>query len=340
MHVHNTLPLASPSVYHAAQDGGAAVVQTLHNFRFICPGALLLRDGKLCHDCVGKTVATPAIQHKCYRGSAAATAAVVATSTVHKVAGTYDSKVDRYIALSDFARGLFAEGGLPADRIAVKPNMLQGDPLQGPGGDYALFAGRLGTGKGIQVLLDAWALDPDLPRLKIAGDGELSHLVTEAASGDPRIEWLGWCGGDDMATLMSEAAVLVTPSMWYEGWPLVAIEAMGQGTPVVATDHGVFPEMIIDGVTGHLVPRGDARALGAAVRRLLSDPEMLVEIRSATWELYRERFTRDINYRQLRGIYADALATRRGEPLPSPEATSPTPRALPTRSAAPVAWTW
>ncbi|OZC03348.1 hypothetical protein BSZ36_10365 [Rubricoccus marinus] len=344
VHVHNTLPLASPSVYHAAQDGGAAVVQTLHNFRFICPGALLLRDGELCHDCVGKSVATPAIQHKCYRGSTAATAAVVATTAIHKAAGTYASKVDRYIALSDFARGLFIEGGLPADQIAVKPNALQDDPVQGPGGEYALFAGRLGKGKGIQVLLDAWSMDPDLPHLKIAGDGELSHLVTEAASGDPRIEWLGWCNGDEMAQLMREAAVLVTPSMWYEGWPLVAIEAMGLGTPVVATNHGVFPEMIIDGVTGSLVPRGDAGALGQAVRRLLSDPEMLKEIRHATWELYRERFTREINYLQLRRIYADAIARRNGEPtpLPSPEAARPlfVPAAGHARSSPPVPVDW
>jgi len=343
VHVHNTLPLASPAVYHAAQNGGAAVVQTLHNFRFICPGALLLRDGKLCHDCVGKAVATPAIRHKCYRDNTAATAAVVATTAVHRAAGTYESKVDRYIALSEFARGLFVEGGLPEAQIAVKPNALQNDPVMGKGGNYALFAGRLSRGKGIQVLLDAWASDPELPTLKIAGDGDLSCLVHKAAEADPRIESLGWCDAETMATLMAEAAVLVTPSMWYEGWPLVAIEAMGQGTPVVATNHGVFPEMIVDGITGHLVARGDAEALASGVRKLVDDPEMLREIRSATYELYTERFTREINYRQLRSIYADAIAHRNGETvrLDSAEASAPSSRArTPKSSREPVSWTW
>ena len=167
------------------------MVQTLHNFRFICPGALLLRDGNLCHDCVGKAVALPAIRHGCYRGSSAATAAIVASTSVHKAMGTYDRQVDRYIALSEFARDLFVEGGLPSERIAVKPNALPTDPAQGPGGDYALFAGRLGDGKGIKVLLDAWASCERLPRLLVAGDGPLSHLVEAAAAEDPRIELSG-----------------------------------------------------------------------------------------------------------------------------------------------------
>ncbi len=311
VHVHNTLPLASPSVYHAAQDGGAAVVQTLHNFRLICASALLLRDGHICHDCVGRTLALPAIRHACYRDSRAASAAVVAMTAIHKTTGTYRGEVDRYIALSDFARGLFVDGGLPAHLIAVKPNALQIEPSLGPGGDYALFGGRLDSNKGIQTLLDAWALDPTLPRLKIAGDGAMAPEVRAAASGDSRIEWLGWRSADEMTALMGTAAVLVAPSLSYEGWPLVVIEAMGQGTPVVATDHGVFPEMIIDGVTGHLVARDSPEALASGVRALLSDPERLQEIRRATWDLYRERFTRRINYLQLRGIYADAIDHRR-----------------------------
>lgn len=311
VHVHNTLPLASPSVYYGARAGGAAVVQTLHNYRFICPGALLLREGNLCHDCVGRSVALPAVRHGCYRDSTSATAAVVASQSVHRAMGTYSEAVDRYIALSEFARELFTQGGLPAEQIAVKPNALASDPEIGPGGDFALFAGRLSKGKGIQVLLDAWASDPELPALKIAGDGERAGLVQAAAEADPRIEWLGWTQSKEMQRLMGQAAVLVTPSMWYEGWPLVAIEAMGQGTPVVATAHGAFNEMIVDGVTGALIPRGDALALAASVRSLTDNLADQPRVRRATWELFHTRFTREINYRQLRGVYADALAHRR-----------------------------
>ncbi|PAP78820.1 hypothetical protein BSZ37_16735 [Rubrivirga marina] len=308
VHVHNTLPLASPSVFHAAHAGGAATVHTLHNFRMVCPGNLLLRDGRLCHDCVGKAFAAPAVRHKCYRGSAAATAAVASTIAAHRALGTWDHAVDRYVALSEFARGVLADGGLPADRIAVKHNAAEGVPIDGPGGDHVLFAGRLANGKGLSVLLDAWALDPTLPTLKIAGDGELADLVREAAEADDRIEWLGWLDPDAMVWTMATAGLLVAPSMWYEGWPLVAVEAMGVGTPVVATDHGAFSEMIEDGVTGRLFPRGDAAALAAAIRELTSDPDRLDAMRAQTRMRFAERYSRDVNYRELRVIYDDAIA--------------------------------
>ncbi len=308
VHVHNTLPLASPSVFHAAHAGGAATVHTLHNFRMVCPGNLLLRDGRICHDCVGKAFAGPAVRHRCYRGSAAATAAVAATTAIHRAAGTWDRAVDRYVALSAFARGLFVEGGLPADRVAVKHNAPCGDPAVGPGGDYVLFAGRLAEGKGLRVLLDAWALDPSLPPLRIAGDGELADLVRAAAEADDRIRWLGWLDADTLSWTTAAAGLAVVPSTCYEGWPLVAVEAMGFGTPVVATDHGAFPEMIDDGVTGRLVPRGDAAALAAAVRGLTVDPARLDGMRDRTRARFAERFSRDVNYRQLRAIYDDAIA--------------------------------
>ncbi|WP_412060252.1 glycosyltransferase [Rubrivirga sp. IMCC45206] len=310
VHVHNTLPLASPSVFWGAHAGGAATVHTLHNYRMVCPGNLLLRDGRICHDCVGKTFAAPAVRHACYRDDRAATAAVAATTALHRALGTWATAVDRYIALSAFARDLFVEGGLPADRVAVKHNAPPTDPVPGPGGDYALFAGRLARGKGIEVLLEAWALDPSLPSLQVAGSGPLAPLVEAAAAGDPRINALGWQTADDMAALMGGAAMLVTPSTWYEGWPLVAVEAMGQGTPVVATDHGAFPEMVSDGDTGRLVPRGDAPALAAAIAEMMADPEALRAMRCRTIRRFEGRFSRAVNYTELRQIYADAIAQR------------------------------
>ena len=264
VHVHNTLPLVSPAVFWAARQSGAATVHTLHNYRLVCPGNLLLRDGRLCHDCVGRAFALPAVRHGCYRGSTAATAAVAATTAAHRRLGTWDRQVDRFVALSQFARGLFVQGGLPPDRVVVKHNAPGAEPRLAVGGDYALFAGRLAPGKGLGVLLAAWAADPGLPPLRVAGDGPLAAEVARAARADRRILWLGWQPQADMEALMGGAAVLVAPSMWYEGWPLVAVEAMGQGTPVVATDHGAFPEMIDDGATGRLFP---PRRRGRAGRR-------------------------------------------------------------------------
>ena len=310
VHVHNTLPLASPSVFWAARRGGAATVHTLHNFRTVCPGALLMRDGDLCHDCVGRAVALPAIRHACYRDDRAATAVVAAVAASHRAAGTFTDQVDRFVALSESARDIFVAGGLPADKIAVKANALSEDPEPGPGGAGVLFAGRLTEEKGVQVLLDAWAQAPDLPALQIAGDGPLAPAVEQAAQADDRITWLGWQDGDAMNTLMGGAALLAAPSLWYEGWPLVATEAMGQGTPVVASDLGAFAEMVEPEWTGYLFPRGDAAALAACVRKALADPDRLAVMRLATWLGFRKRYARKVNYRQLRSIYADALRER------------------------------
>ena len=315
VHVHNTLPLASPSVFHAGQAGGAATVHTLHNYRMVCPGNLLLRDGEICHDCVGLAFAAPAVRHACYRDSRSATAAVAATLALHRRLGTWDTAVDRYIALSAFARDLFVEGGLPPERVAVKHNAPAadaGDPCLEVVGDFVLFAGRLDRGKGIDVMLRAWSSDPTLPPLRVAGDGPLAADVARAATEDDRIMWLGWQDEASMDRLMCEAAVLVAPSMTYEGWPLSAVEAMGKGTPVVATDHGAFPEMIEAGQTGALFPRGDAAALAAAVHALADDPDHLGAVRAGTLARFRQRFTREVNYRQLRSIYADAIRQRAG----------------------------
>ena len=112
----------------------------------------------------------------------------------------------------------------------------------------------------------------------------------------------------DGAPLFPQLLALLAPSVWYEGWPLVAVEAMGMGTPVIATGHGAFLEMIVHGETGLLIPRGDAHALAAAVHDLLGDPSRLAEIRRKTAAEFTNRFSREVNYCQLRDIYADAIA--------------------------------
>lgn len=308
VHVHNTLPLASPSVFHAAHDGGAATVHTLHNYRLVCPGNLLFRDGKPCTDCVGKSFAVPGIRHACYRGSHAETAVLAGTVAFHRRIGTWEKTVDRYIALSEFGRRTFIEGGIPPGRIAVKHNMPGRVSGPGAGGDFVLFAGRLAKSKGIGVLLRAWASDETLPPLRICGDGPLADQVADATRKDDRIDWLGWQSGDDVDRLMGEAAALIVPSKWYEGWPLVIVEAMGRGTPVIATDHGVFPEMIDDGETGQLFELANPDALAAAVHDVCDDPVHLRAMRDATWATFERRYAREVNYRQLRQIYADAIA--------------------------------
>jgi glycosyltransferase involved in cell wall biosynthesis len=310
VHVHNTLPLASPAVYWAARRAGAAVVQTLHNFRLVCPGALLLRDGRSCTACLGR-LPLPAVRHACYRGSRPATAAVAAMLTAHRAAGTWAAAVDRYVALTDFARELFVRGGLPAEKIAVKPNFLRDDPGAGRGGGgFALFVGRLSPEKGVEPMLEAWRRNPDLPPLKVVGDGPMARAV-EAAP----VAWLGPQPRAHVLALMQAADLLVCPSLAWEGMPMTIVEAFACGLPVVASDHGAMAGMV-DETAGLRVPPGDPAALAAAVRALLADAPRRAHLRRGARRLFEARYTAARNYDLLLQLYRDALEARHSVSVP------------------------
>ena len=280
VHFHNTFPLMSPAAYAAARAEGAAVVQTLHNFRLVCPGALLMRDGKACEECLHKAVPLPAIKHKCYRGNRAATAAVATMLTVHRAAGTYRSAVDVYLAPSRFAAGKLVEGGLPADKIVVKPNFVHPEPPAGPGGGgYAAFVGRLSPEKGVEVLLAAWERVGSRLPLTIVGDGPMAPLVKAAAARNPAVRWAGRKKIDEVYELLGRADLAICPSTCYETFGRVAAEAFATGTPVVASGHGAFADIVDPGRTGSLFRPGDAGDLAAQVLRLVDDPAALVRMR-------------------------------------------------------------
>ena len=243
-HFHNTFPQISPSAYAACRDSGVPVVQTLHNFRFICPGGLLLRDGRPCEDCVGTNL-LPALRHRCYRGSLPATGALVWMLMRNRWHGTYQTLVNRYIALTKFAASRLIAGGLPKDRISIKPNFAPGVSAPGPGdGRYAVYVGRLSAEKGLRTLISAWKLIPEIP-LKILGDGPLrEELVDLSLKNNLPIKFLGFCDRPTIIDTVGHAAFQVVPSEWYEGFPMVILEAYACGTPVVCSRIGSLDEIV------------------------------------------------------------------------------------------------
>lgn len=311
VHFHNTFPIISPAAYGAVRRAGAAAVQTLHNYRLLCANALFFRDGRVCEDCLGKTPPLPAVQHACYRDSRAASAVVVALQTAHRVRGTYERDVDAYIALTDFARDKMIEGGLPADKLVVKPNFLAQDPGVGRGeGGYALFVGRLVPEKGILTLLDAWkTLGKQLP-LKIAGTGPLEAQVKAAAEQLPGVTYLGQQEHGRVLDLMADATMLIFPSEWYETFGLTVIEAFAAGTPVVVSDVTAAASLVESGRTGLHFRAGDARDLIAQVQRLLADPEKLARMRGEARREYEGKYGAEVNFRQLMDVYGLALERR------------------------------
>lgn len=308
VHFHNTFPLLSPSVYSAVKSAGAAVVQTLHNYRLICPTAICYRDGQVCEDCVTRTIPWPAILHRCYRGDRGASVVTAAMLAVHHLRGTYRNDVDAYIALTTFARDKFVQSGLPADKFTVKPNFVEPDPAPGDGrGGYALFVGRLTESKGISILLKAWKrLRADIS-LKIAGDGELAPMVRDAAATDPRIHFVGRLPQDQIFDLMGQASALIFPSVWYEGLPKTIIESFARGTPVIASNLGSMSDVITPDRTGAHFNPGDPADLAATVTRLFAD-DRVSSLRNSVREEFELRYTADANYRMLMDVYESVTA--------------------------------
>lgn len=305
VHLHNSFPMISPSIYYACRESGVPVVQTLHNYRLLCPGALFYRDGKVCEDCLEGGLHN-SVRHGCYRGSRAQTAAVALMLGTHRALDTWNEKVDAYIALTEFARQKFIQGGLPAERIAVKPNFLDPDPgpRQGPG-EGAVFVGRLSEQKGLLTLLEAWRRVPSEFPLRIIGEGpllkELQVRKTGWALTNVKIE--GRLPREETIAAIRRAQFLIFPSQWYECFPLTLIEAFACGVPVIASQLGAMAELVDDGRTGMLFRAGESKDLAEKIAWARCHARETDAMARACREVFLAKYTADKNFDQLMAIY-------------------------------------
>jgi glycosyltransferase involved in cell wall biosynthesis len=308
VHVHNTFPLISPAVYYAANEEGIPVVQTLHNYRMLCPAATFFRDGHVCEECLGKRIPWPGVLHACYRGSRLTTAAAAAMLATHNYKETWSKTVSAYIALTDFARNKFIQGGFPEEKIFVKPNYLQSDPGPGEGrGNFAFFVGRLTPEKGIETMLAAWQeIGNELP-LQMAGDGPLAPEVQKAGREMESVTWLKYLPRAEILERMKNASVLILPSTWYEGFPMIVAEAFAVGLPVIASNLGSLSSLVDHHRTGLHFEAGQPGGLVEAVRWWLAHPAEATLMRSQARLEYETRYTAEANYQQLMQIYQAAL---------------------------------
>jgi glycosyltransferase involved in cell wall biosynthesis len=308
VHVHNTFSMLSPSVYGACRAHGVPVVQTLHNFRFFCPSALFLRDGKPCEDCLDRSL-LQSVRHRCYRNSLGATATLAAMLTLHRALGTYSRDIDRYIALTQFAARTAVKGGIAANKVVVKPNFIPEPPPAGRGGGgYVAFVGRLLEGKGTETLVNAWRELPTV-KLKIVGDGALrQRLESLARSESLNIEFLGMRNRAEVLEVVANAELLIVPSEWYEGFPMVIAESFACGTPVLASTIGSLEELVEDGVTGRKFTPMDRAGLANAVGAMLADPSALRRMRINARAHFDSHLTEQANYSTLMNIYSAVIA--------------------------------
>ncbi len=308
MYVHNTFPMISPSIYGVCNARGIPVVQTLHNFRLMCPSGALSREGKVCEECVDRGL-WRGVYHGCYRDSRPASASVALMLSLHRRWGTWTKLITRYIALTEFNRKKFIAARLPEDKIVVKPNF---DPDPGPRqttGKHAIYIGRLSPEKDVCTLLRAWARLPNSPSLHIVGEGpERKHLerLTDQF-GLSSVIFRGQLSRDITISALKEARFIVVPSGSYESFPMCIVEAFACGVPVLCSRLGAMQELVSDGRTGlHFAP-GDPVDLARKIEWAFEHDLALARMGLAARREYETLYTSERNYDHLMDIYEQTL---------------------------------
>ena len=283
-HVHRHL---TPSVLDPLNRAGIPVVWTVHDYELICPSGHLFTQGAPCERCRGGDYRN-AIRFRCKWDALLPSIAAATEQMVHRVRGVW-GRVDRFLCPSGFLAQKLTDFGVPAERVQVLPNPIDlGDHPPGPGPGHGwLYAGRLASEKGVDVLIEAARRLPDHP-LTICGDGPLRQRLERQAAALPWVRFTGFLRPEALGERLRAARVVVVPSRWYENFPYAVLEAQAARRAVVASRIGGISEQIRDGVDGRLVPPGDADALREAARELLEDPDRAARLGAAA----RDRIAR------------------------------------------------
>jgi glycosyltransferase involved in cell wall biosynthesis/ubiquinone/menaquinone biosynthesis C-methylase UbiE len=309
VHFHNTFPLISPAAYYVCREARVPVVQTLHNYRLLCPSGAFFRDGNICQECLSHGVSR-SVRYGCYRNSRPATVAVALMLAFHNRLKTWVEMVDKYIAPTDFVRQKYVEAGVPGGKITVKPHFVRLDPGMGRGaGEYALFIGRLVPEKGVRTLVESWKFLESAVPLRIVGDGplrlELEAQRNQTLSSDVRFE--GWLSPNQLRVVMQRAAFLICPSEWYECVPLTLLEAFACGLPVIASRLGAMAEVVEDGRTGVHFTARDPRDLASKVEEMWAHRDGLAAMGRECRLEYETKYSADKNYRALMDVYRSVV---------------------------------
>jgi glycosyltransferase involved in cell wall biosynthesis len=304
-HIHNTWFRLSPSVPSAVHELGVPVVMTLHNYRLLCVNGLLLRQGRVCEDCVG-THPWRGVWHRCYRGSGPLSAIAASTIALGRARHAWDDGINRFIAPSAFTAAKIASGGVATEKITVKPHGVEdpGKRLESASrSSTVLFVGRLSPEKGLPLLLDGWErVLPTSLQLVVVGDGPQRGLLEGRHT--KGVRFLGWCEREEVRRLMLTARALVFPSIWYESFALTVVEALAAGLPVLAAGLGAAGEIVRTVGPDWLVPSADANGWAAALRLLESNESIDLAGRRAR-SLYENTYTLHHSLTQLLHIYEE-----------------------------------
>lgn len=309
VHVHNTLNLISPSVYYAAFSCNVPVVQTIHNFRLLCPKAIMFRDGRVCEDCLHLGLYC-AVKYKCYRNSMIQTLACVISIKFYRSIGLY--KKLNYICLTDFNKNKLLESKqIRREQIYIKPNFTEKTvvdiiPYKNRKNRF-IYAGRLDSSKGIEVLFKAWRImGIEGPELIICGTGPMESWCRAYRERHNllKVKLLGRVSNLKTKQLMADSKALILPTQWYEGFPMTIVESYSVGTPVIGSDIGNVGIVVEEGVTGWKFVPDSAESLHSAIGRVEDISESVISV-------FKKKYTSGCNYKLLSGIYEQIISKQK-----------------------------
>lgn len=309
VHVHNTLPLISFSAYYAAKHCNCALVQTIHNFRLLCPNGIFYRDDHICEDCLNSLACS--IQHGCYRNSKFQSALVACSLWFHRKLGTF-LLPDAYIALTDFNKNKLS-ALIPKTKLFVKPNSASTDcifPAE-KSRDYFIFVSRLDPTKGIHLLLQAFQKLPD-SKLVIVGTGPEEDTVKQFLEDHhmSNVDLKGFVPHQETIPLLYHAKALIFPTQWYEGFPVVLAESLSVGTPVIGSNIGNTASIIEHGKTGLLFQHDSVKDCISCITDFSDASFDFLSMEKNCLETFQKRYSSEKNYQVLMSIYQKITKSR------------------------------
>ena len=312
VNVHNFFPLISPSIFYAANKFNIPTIWTLHNYRLICAEGEFLRSKKVCEECLTKSHWRASL-HACYRKSHLAPICIILMNWIHRCLGTWHSKIDYYFVLTEFGRNIFLKSGLSPERLIIRPNIIYPAPTERKESEieeFALFLGQISEKKGVELLVDVWRLINY--KLIMAGAGPLlENLKAKSLDNGGKINFLGNVPHQKAIELLKKSRFLLLPSLHNEGFPLVILEALALGVPVIASKRGPLPELIEDTVTGFLVKPGDKEDLASKINFAINDRGKMIEMGHNARKLYDKKYSIEQNYKILMDTYLKAIEKRK-----------------------------
>jgi len=317
MHVHNTFPLISPSIFHATKGLDTATILTLHNYRTFCAAGIPMHDNVPCTECLDTQSISPALRYGCYRKNRVATLPLATMIALHRRVKTWERHVDAFVALSEFQKDRMVRAGLAEENVHIKPPFYVNPPTPLPWEkreSKVVFVGRLGMEKGLYILIDAWKQwGREAPQLEIIGDGPERATLQKSVKGngiEDKISFLGQLPSLEVQKRLRLARLLVLPSLCFEGFPMTIIEAFSLGVPVAASDIGPLSDIVKNGETGILHQAGNALSLYQTMKEIWDESGRLCSLGQGARQEFDKKYTADANYENLMKIYDAAIENR------------------------------